>query len=59
VPAGLAVRAVPALAGLLLLSYGVWLVFPPAGWIAAGVLVLADVVAGRVANGRRSRGGGG
>lgn len=57
-PVGLLVRAVPALAGLVLLSYGAALVYRPAGFITAGVLVLADVVAGRVAAGRSKVGGG-
>lgn len=46
-------RAFPALLGLLLVSYGAWLAWPPAGFLTAGALVLADQVAGRVAAGRR------
>jgi hypothetical protein len=57
-PAGLLLRAVPALVGLLLLSYGVGMVYQPAGVITAGLLVLADVVAGRIADGRRAKAGG-
>lgn len=29
-------------AGLLLISYGAWLAWPPAGFIVGGVLLLAD-----------------
>lgn len=54
-PAGLLLRAAPSLIGLLLLSLGVGLVYLPAGFITAGVLVLADVIAGRVADERRSK----
>lgn len=54
--AGLAVgatwRALPGLAGLGLISYGAWLAWPPAGFLTAGVLVLADQVADRVSGGR-------
>lgn len=34
-----------ALAGLLLISYGAWLAYRPAGFVVAGVLLLADRVA--------------
>lgn len=55
--AGLAVgalwRALPGLAGLGLVSYGAWLAWPPAGFLMAGVLVLADTVADRLAGPRR------
>jgi hypothetical protein len=44
--AGAAVRLLlsvaPGLAGLLLVAYGAWLAWPPAGFIAAGVLLLVD-----------------
>jgi hypothetical protein len=53
-PAGLLLRALPALVGLLLVSYGAGLVYRPAGFITAGVLVLADVIAGRVVADRRT-----
>lgn len=46
--AGHAVRVAPALAGLGLVSYGAWLAWHPAGYLTAGVLLLADVVAGRL-----------
>lgn len=51
--AGHTVRAAPGLAGLGLLSYGAWLAWEPAGFMAAGVLVLADVVADRIGSGQR------
>lgn len=45
-PVGAALRALAvALPGLIavgLVSYGAWLAWPPAGFIAAGVLLLAD-----------------
>ncbi|GIH91951.1 hypothetical protein ACFFMN_33905 [Planobispora siamensis] len=45
-PAGSAVRALlqalPGLLGLGLVAYGAWLAWPPAGFIAAGALLLAD-----------------
>ncbi|TCO64944.1 hypothetical protein [Actinocrispum wychmicini] len=56
-PAGLLLRAAPALIGLLLVSYGAGLVYVPAGFITAGTLVLVDVIAGRVADERRTRAG--
>lgn len=34
--------AVRALAGLLLVAYGAWLAWPPAGFIAVGAGLLAD-----------------
>jgi hypothetical protein len=46
-------RALPGLAGLGLVSYGAWLAWPPAGFLTAGVLVLADQVADRVAGAGR------
>lgn len=55
--AGLAVgaawRALPGLAGLALVAYGAWLAWPPAGFLTAGALVLADQVADRISGGRR------
>ena len=48
-------RALPSLAGLGLVSYGAWLAWEPAGFLAAGGLVLADQVDDRVASGRRGR----
>ncbi|MFI6819257.1 hypothetical protein ACIBG7_43200 [Nonomuraea sp. NPDC050328] len=36
--------ALPGLAGVGLTAYGAWLAWPPAGYITAGVLVLADRV---------------
>lgn len=50
--AGALLRWLPALAGLGLVSYGAWLAWPPAGFLTAGVLVLADQVADRMAGGR-------
>jgi hypothetical protein len=44
----------PGLVGLLLVSYGAWLVYPPAGYVTAGALLLAD----RVATARRTARGG-
>lgn len=41
---GVAVMAVRGLAGLALISYGAWLAYPPAGFVTAGVLLLADRV---------------
>ncbi|MFD7774268.1 hypothetical protein [Streptomyces sp. NPDC059753] len=41
-------RALPGLAGLGLISYGAWLAWPPAGFLSAGALVLADQVADRI-----------
>jgi hypothetical protein len=47
-PAGAALRylaaAAPAGVGVLLLSYGAWLAWPPAGFMLAGALLLADRV---------------
>lgn len=39
-----ALRALPGLMGLLLLSFGAWLAWPPAGFMTAGAVILADVV---------------
>jgi hypothetical protein len=46
--------ALPGLIGLALLAVGAWMVYPPAGLITAGVLVLAD----RVVSARGERRGG-
>jgi hypothetical protein len=55
--AGMAVgalwRAFPGLAGLGLVSFGAWLAWPPAGFLTAGVLILADQVADRLSRGGR------
>lgn len=37
-----AVMAVRGLVALALISYGAWLAYPPAGFMTAGVLLLAD-----------------
>lgn len=37
--------ALRGVAGLLLVSYGAWAVYEPAGFVAAGVLLLADRLA--------------
>lgn len=37
-----AVEALRGLAGLVLISYGAWLAYHPAGFVVAGVLLLAD-----------------
>lgn len=43
-PAGHLWRLLPSLLALLLLSYGAWLAWPPAGFMLAGALLLADRV---------------
>lgn len=47
-PTGTAIRAVrtagPGVGGALLVSYGAWQAWPPAGPLAAGGLLLADMV---------------
>lgn len=48
-------RALPSLTGLGLVAYGAWLAWSPAGYLTAGVLVLADQVADRVSSVRRQR----
>jgi hypothetical protein len=53
-PAGWLVAALPGLIGLGLLSFGAWMVYPPAGLITAGTLLLADKIATE-----RGKGGGG
>jgi hypothetical protein len=45
------VIAARGLAGLALISYGAWLAYRPAGFVVAGVLLLAD----RVVDERRER----
>jgi hypothetical protein len=37
------VRDVAGLAGAALLSYGVWLIYQPAAYIAAGAMIIAAV----------------
>lgn len=46
--AGHLVRAAPGLAGWGLLSFGAWLAWHPLGFMTAGVLLLADLVAERI-----------
>lgn len=46
-----AVIAMRGLAGLALISYGAWLAYRPAGFVIAGVLLLAD----RMVDERRDR----
>ena len=50
-PAGVALRytvqAFPGLLGLFLVSFGAWMAYRPAGFMVAGLLVLADVVQSR------------
>ncbi|MEV4001005.1 hypothetical protein [Actinomadura sp. NPDC049753] len=48
-----AVLAVRALAGVMLVAYGAWLAWPPAGFIVAGAALLAD----RLDDRRRPDGG--
>lgn len=43
-PAGHLWRLLPSLLAVLLLSYGAWLAWPPAGFMLAGALLLADRV---------------
>lgn len=38
------VMALRGLAGLMLISYGAWLAYRPAGFVVAGLLLLADRV---------------
>ncbi|MFJ8871084.1 hypothetical protein ACIRD6_35695 [Streptomyces sp. NPDC102473] len=45
-------RALPSLLGVGLVAYGAWLAWPPAGFLAAGFLLLADQVAGRMPRGK-------
>jgi hypothetical protein len=50
-PAGAAAgtlwRALPVLLGWVLVSVGAWLAWPPAGFLTAGALLLADQIADR------------
>jgi hypothetical protein len=46
-------RALPVLLGWALVSVGAWLAWPPAGFLTAGGLLLADQVADRLADRRR------
>jgi hypothetical protein len=46
-------RAAPVLLGWVLVSVGAWLAWPPAGFLTAGGLLLADQVADRLAIRRR------
>lgn len=48
---GILVRVLPGLVGLLLVSYGAWLAWPPAGFLTAGLLVLLDLIADRPGRG--------
>ncbi|MGV9536570.1 hypothetical protein ACWEU6_21780 [Streptosporangium sandarakinum] len=45
-PAGTAARwllqVLPGLVGVVLVAYGAWLAWRPAGWMAAGMLLLVD-----------------
>lgn len=41
-------RSLPALLGVGLVAYGAWLAWRPAGYLAAGLLILADQVADRL-----------
>jgi hypothetical protein len=52
--AGLLFRALPGIGGLALVSYGAWLAYHPAGFVVAGVVLLAD----RIADARRTAGPG-
>lgn len=56
-PAGAAARwllqALPGLAGLVLVSVGAWMAWPPAGFISAGVLLLVDRAWEQVRTSRR------
>lgn len=50
---GVVWRAFPVLLGWALVSVGAWLAWPPAGFLTAGGLLLADQVADRLATRRR------
>lgn len=56
VPAGHLVRALPGLLAFLLLAYGAWLIYPPAGFLTAGALLLGDRLATARAVTRQKRG---
>ncbi|MFF5004677.1 hypothetical protein ACFY3G_17825 [Streptomyces phaeochromogenes] len=53
---GWLVKAAPGVAGAGLASYGAWLAWSPAGFMTAGGLVLADVVASRITRRTRDEG---
>lgn len=53
VAAGALWRALPVLLGWVLVSVGAWLAWPPAGFLTAGALLLADQVADKRASRRR------
>lgn len=41
------VRALPGIVGPMVVVYGVWLVYEPAGWVVAGLVIwLWDIVTG-------------
>lgn len=48
--------ALPGVLGLCLLAVGAWLWWPPAGFMAAGAVLLADRVGDEVAARRAARG---
>lgn len=48
-------RALPGLVGVGLLSAGAWLAWPPAGFMTAGSLVLADHIYDRLPKRRRDQ----
>jgi hypothetical protein len=48
-------RAATGLLGLGLVAVGCWLAWPPAGFIVAGALLLADRVASQLVAGRGER----
>lgn len=48
--------ALPGVVGLVLLAVGAWLAWPPAGFMVAGAVLLADRVADEVAARRAVRG---
>jgi hypothetical protein len=50
--AGALWRALPVLLGWVLVSFGAWLAWPPAGFLTAGALLLADQVADRASRRR-------
>lgn len=45
-------RALPGLLGVGLVAYGSWLAWRPAGFLSAGVLLLADQIADRMPRGK-------
>lgn len=47
-------RALPVLLGWGLVSVGAWLAWPPAGFLTAGGLLLADQIADRATSRRRT-----